>query len=125
MEEKEQMIKVMDWGIKVVISPGVVTDDSNLIEKIEYLINACKKAGKNRLLVDASLSKRNVNISKMFSAGKFLEELGLLGIKIAIVGEHLVNNPDSNFMVTTAKNRGVDIEYFKNNEIAIDWLLEK
>jgi len=122
--EKEQMLTVLDWGLLVVINPRVITDNTNLIDRIEYLINECKKIDKYKMLVDASKSERNISISKMFSAAKVLQKLGHYAMKIAIVGAHLVDSEDSKFMVTTAKNRGFEIDYFRSREDALNWIVK-
>ena len=123
MSEKTYSVRVMDWGVEVILNPGVMTDDSNILEKVQSIMEECQKAGKNKLLVDASSAERNVSITSMHGAGELLQKLKHWGITTAIIGKHLVNSKNSNFMTTTARNRGFHIEYFKDKKTALSWLL--
>lgn len=73
-------------------------------------------------MVEATGTKRNVSIIKLFQAGELLLKLRTAGIKIAFVAPKYVNSAESRFMENTGFNRGSFVRYFSAAGEAIEWL---
>ena len=122
--EQEVVIQEEEWGLQLRVKKGVVVNNSNVLSRIEPIINIAKEKGKNRILVEATDTKRNVSVLKLFQVGELLQKLRTAGIKIAFVAPEYVNSPESKFMEYAGFNRGSYVRYFSNSADALSWLKE-
>jgi len=125
MIEHGLTITETEWIMYVVIDKGVILDDSNFLQKIEFVINKCKEKNKTRLLVDTSAAIRKVSVMKLFDGTKLLQKLGVVGFKIAIISPQLAEHEDSKFVENVANfSIHIPLQYFKNKDKALEWLLK-
>lgn len=120
--ESELLVQEEEWGLCLTVKEGVEVNDLNILSRIAPVINLAKEKGKNRILVEATGTKRNVSIIKLFQAGELLLKLRSSGFKIAFVAPEYVNSIESKFMENTGFNRGSFIRYFFDSAEAIKWL---
>lgn len=122
--EQDILIQEQEWGLHLRMKKGAVVNNSNVLSRIEPVINISKEKGKNRILVEATDVKRDVSVTKLFQAGELLQKLRTAGIKIAFVAPKYVNSPESKFMEYAGFNRGTYVRYFSNSAEALMWLKE-
>lgn len=122
--EQDILIQEEEWGLHLRMKKGAVVNNSNVLSRIEPVINISKEKGKNRILVEATDVKRDVSVTKLFQAGELLQKLRTAGIKIAFVAPKYVNSPESKFMEYAGFNRGTYVRYFSNSAEALMWLKE-
>ena len=125
MLDQEMSITETDWGFHIVMRKGISFEDGHLLRRIINLMDICKARGKNKLLIDASTTRRNATGFELFQGIELMQRLGCSGFRIANVTPHPANDRDSRFVNTAGYNRGISINYFLNEGEAIEWLLNK
>jgi len=123
MDASEFMI-VNEWGIEIVVKDAVQIDDTNFLHVVTSTLLKCKELNKNRLLIDLTNFTRKTIAAKLFEAVNISEQIIGMGIKIAFLASHLVNDDASIRVETSGYQKGIFIQYFPNRQMAIDWLLK-
>jgi hypothetical protein len=124
MTEQVQQITETEWGLDAVLKDGLVIDDSNVVQTMEYLALSCKTIGKHRILLDATRITRKTSVVKMLNVAEAIQALKCGAMKIAIITPELANNETSRFLEDAALNRGVHIRYFSDRDAGLQWLLK-
>jgi hypothetical protein len=124
MTEQIGLITETEWGLHAVLKNGVVIDDTNIIQTMEYIITSCKETGKTKILIDASTIIRKASVLKMLEVAELPHKLGCQGIKIAFFAPGLADAENSKFMENAGYNRGLLVRYFHDKATAMEWLLK-
>jgi len=97
--------------------------NSNNYERIfQKIIEEGKRNSQNKILIDVSKVKLNINILSRFEVGQLMAERARLVFKIAAIISK--EEMKEKFAETVARNRGLNFYVFDNEEKAIKWLLE-
>jgi hypothetical protein len=123
MPEQTGLINITEWGLNVVLKDNVIIDDKNIFPTITLILDKCKEYKKNKVFIDALTVNRHVSVLKLLEVAELISK-ECSRLKIAFVAPHLVDNSDSKAMETFSFNRGVYIQYFRDKDTAMEWLLE-
>jgi len=110
------------------IQPGyvLVEDPSNydLVwseqpSKLKAIAAVCSEAGTNKVLIQGSKANVKLSVMEIYVLG---EEIAKLHLKVAIFTSTDLSKKDKGFFQNVAINRGSYIQFFDNEQDAIDWL---
>jgi len=114
MEEKP------DYLVARFIGPGVTED---AWRQFELIAENCKRAKKNKLLLDATRAEVKVSFVERYQTAERTLIFAQYGLKVAFV-----DIPErmelQKFGELVARNRGVNIRGFLDYDAAVNWLLE-
>jgi hypothetical protein len=123
MTEKLGLLTETDWGLNVVLKENAVIDDNNIFPVINLILDKCKEFRKNKVCIVATTVKRRVSIFKLLDVAELIKK-ECPRMRIAFIAPHLVDNESSKAMETFSFNRGVYIQYFRDKDTAMEWLLK-
>jgi hypothetical protein len=87
------------------------------------IAESCKRANKNKLLIDISHAEGDLSITEKYLAAEESRIFARYGLKVAIVEMSERLDPRK-FFLLAARNRGVNVEAFTNLQDALEWLLK-
>jgi hypothetical protein len=124
MTEQEHTLIKTEWGLHLVLNPSVITNDDNLLGRVEFVINTCKGIGKKRILVETFGATRNLSLTKLIESVELVRKIDGTGYRIAFVAPHLVKEEFSRFVDNVGFNRAIFIQFFYDKDTALEWLLK-
>ncbi|MCK6473238.1 MAG: hypothetical protein L6R28_15955 [Planctomycetes bacterium] len=110
-------------GYAHLILKGVI-GSVNQSEPFARAVEACQAHGYKAALIDGRGATRNVSTVDLYDLGTRLHELGLQGIKVALVNESYDFGITTKFLETVARNRGQNLKAFNHFEEAVAWIKE-
>jgi hypothetical protein len=90
-------------------------------QRFELIAEHCKRANKNKLLIDYTEAHGEISLWDRYYLGDFAQVFKSYKIKVAAVDRPDQRDP-YRFGEMVARNRGVDIRGFTNVEDAAEWL---
>lgn len=96
---------------------------SEVLRYFEEIAEHCRRARKNKLLVDITGFDVKLTVTTRFLAGEGLEIFSIHRIKVAIVGRPEQFDTER-FGILVARNRFVNVEAFTDFQAAEEWLLK-
>jgi hypothetical protein len=101
------------------IGVGVVKD---VWRQFELLVEHCRGAKNNKLLIDTTGAEAEVSDMERFQFGERMEIFARCGIKVALACRPEQLHP-RRYGVLLAQKRGVNVEIFTDPQDAEEWLL--
>ena len=92
-------------------------------QQYEFIVEQCKRANNNKLLIDITEYTVNASIANRFYAGERFGIFARYGIKVAVVCTLEQVDPER-FGELVARNRGVTLRTFTDFRAAKEWLWE-
>lgn len=108
-------------GYVHIILKGMI-DSVNQSQPFIRAVKACQAHGCKAVLIDERGATRNVSTVDLYDLGARLHELGLQGLKVALVNESYDFGITTKFLETVARNRGQNLKAFDQFEAAVAWL---
>lgn len=99
-------------------------DSVNQSEPFVRAAAECRAHGCKAALIDGRKATRNVSTVDLYDLGSRLHELGMQGLKVAMVNESYDFGITTKFLETVARNRGQNLRAFDQLEAAVAWLKE-
>lgn len=102
-----------------------VVDSVNMHESFVRAASECQAHGCKAALIDGRKATRNVTTVDLYDLGARLHEIGIQGLKVALVNESYDYGITTKFLETVARNRGQNLKAFDRFEAAVAWLKEQ
>jgi hypothetical protein len=102
------------------IGAGVPGEGS---QQFELIAEHCKRTNNDKLLIDTTGYTVKITFINRFYGAERLQIFMRYGLKIALVSRPEQIDPRK-FLITVARNRGVNVETFTDFHAAEEWLLK-
>ena len=119
MSNSEQTLSIKPGFVLVERPPDYEVTLSDQSARLMEIFALCKEAGTQNVLVVGPRTNVNLSTIDIFNLG---EQIAKLGLRIAVVEFHDASDGDVSFLENVATNRGGSMEFFTNQQDAIDWL---
>lgn len=114
-------LKFKDDFIEIVHPPGFVATPSSMPDIWRIISEACSKFNCRKVLVIARQFKRELDTAQAFDSGVEASRI-VQGISLALCLKGHKPDELSKFFQTVALNRGATVEFFDDEDIALEWL---
>src|SRR5262245_44528137 len=93
--------------------------------QMKISVRACKEKGATVLLLDIrALTKFSPTTQERFELGKYAAEIGKNFARVAVLVTPEQMDPDK-FATLVARNRGLQVRAFIDEQLALKWLLKR
>lgn len=115
-----------EWGVKIHYSDMTLNDD-NYLEFIDVTGRYNNKLDEKLMLVDARKIIRRVSISKLYEIVTVYgatTDVSCIGRRLAILSSEETDAEGSEFISDVCANRGLQVNFFFDQDEALAWLLK-
>ena len=119
MSDQVEIVKKKDY-LLVTVS-GIFSPELSM-KSIDAMVTAAKKEDCTKILLDCRSLGGEIGVLERFETGRYGALTIPRTIKIALLGRKDQVSPDK-FFQTVARNRGVNLTVFTENDEAIGWLM--
>ena len=120
MSLKLEMEQMPGFLVASFIGSGAPAD---VWRKFELIAERCKRANKNKLLIDCMGAEGKFSLIERFVMGERTQLFMYYGIKVVFVEKPERIDPGK-FAMLVAQNRGVNVDAFTDFQAAEEWLMK-